>query len=177
MRVITGTARGRKLVTPEGLDTRPTTDMVKEAIFSAIQFDVQGAKVLDLFAGSGQMGVEALSRGAASCVFIDNAKNALDCIRSNVKSCGFDDKSKVFPLDSYSYIKSRIEKFDIIFLDPPYNEDNLQKLLPFISSICNENALVVCEHEPKCPLCDEYDGIALKKRYKYGKIEVSIYKA
>lgn len=177
MRVITGSARGRKLVTPEGLDTRPTTDMVKEAIFSAIQFDLPAAKVLDLFAGSGQLGIEALSRGAAECVFVDNAPLALSCIRQNLKTTGFDNISKVFPVDSFMFVKNGADKFDIILLDPPYQDGALQKLLPDISKLCNENALIICEHDPKCELLDEYEGIALKKRYKYGKISVSIYTA
>lgn len=176
MRVITGSARGRKLVTPEGLDTRPTTDMVKEAIFSAIQFELPGAKVLDLFAGSGQLGIEALSRGASECVFVDNSPAAINCIRQNIKTTGFESDSKVFPMDSFAFAKSRAEKFDIILLDPPYNDETLQKLLPEIASLCNENALIICEHDPKCQLSDSYDSIVIRKRYKYGKISVSIYK-
>ncbi|MBQ7131608.1 MAG: 16S rRNA (guanine(966)-N(2))-methyltransferase RsmD [Oscillospiraceae bacterium] len=176
MRVITGSARGRKLVTPEGFDTRPTTDMVKEAIFSAIQFELPGAKVLDLFAGSGQLGIEALSRGASECVFVDNSAAALNCIRQNIKTTGFEANSKVFPIDSFAYVRSQSDKFDIILLDPPYSEEALQKLLPDISKLCSENALVICEHDPKCELCDSYNSIVIKKRYKYGKISVSIYK-
>lgn len=176
MRVITGSAGGRKLVTPTGLDTRPTTDMVKEAIFSAIHFDLPSSKVLDLFAGSGQLGIEALSRGAAECVFVDSSPAAISCIKQNLKTTGFEQAAKVFPIDSFAYARSQSEKFDIIFLDPPYGDNALQKLLPDVSALCSENALVICEHDFKCELCDEYGSIILKKRYKYGKISVSIYK-
>ena len=105
MRVITGTARGRKLLTPEGLDTRPTTDKVKEAVCSALQFDFPGANVLDLFAGSGQMGIEALSRGARRATFIDADNRALSCIRQNVKACGFADIAAVLKSDAVSFLQ------------------------------------------------------------------------
>lgn len=95
MRVITGSCRGKKLKTLESLDTRPTTDMVKEAVFSIIQFDVPASSVLDLFAGSGQMGIEALSRGASHCVFVDSNPEAVAIVKDNVDSCGFNKESRV----------------------------------------------------------------------------------
>lgn len=118
MRVITGTARGRKLRTPENYDIRPTTDVVKEAIFNIVQFDVEGRRVLDLFAGTGQLGIEALSRGAASCVFIDSDKAAAAIVRDNLKACGLE--GQVLQADAIGYLDS-CGKFDLIFIDPPYD--------------------------------------------------------
>ena len=118
MRVITGTAKGKRLVTPEGKEiTRPTGDKVKEGIFSSIQFILEGADVLDLFAGSGQLGIEALSRGAKTAVFVDKAKEAQKCISENIKNCGFADRSRVKTMDALLYLSGAMERFDIAFLD------------------------------------------------------------
>ncbi|MBQ7006761.1 MAG: RsmD family RNA methyltransferase, partial [Oscillospiraceae bacterium] len=113
MRVITGSARGRKLVTPEGMEVRPTLDKVKEGLFSAIQFEIEGRDVLDLFAGSGQLGIEALSRGAASCVFVDSARKSQHAIQTNIAACGFQAQSKLIAGDALSYIKSCMQSFGI----------------------------------------------------------------
>ena len=118
MRVITGSARGRRLKELEGLETRPTTGKVKEALFSVIQFDIEGRRVLDLFAGTGQLGIEALSRGAECAVFVERRRDALQVIRENLEACGMTDKARVVNGDAMSYLKSG-EKFDLIFLDPP----------------------------------------------------------
>ena len=130
MRVITGTARGHKLLAPEGYDTRPTTDKVKEAICSALQFDFPYTTVLDLFAGSGQMGIEALSRGAERAVFTDSDPKAIACIRTNVQACQFAQHSEILRTDALSYLQRCTQKFDIAFLDPPYNQGILQQILP-----------------------------------------------
>ena len=120
MRVITGTARGRKLAALEGLEVRPTTDMVKEAMFSILQFEVEGANVLDLFAGSGQLGIEALSRGAAGAVFVDQRRDAASLIRDNLKLTGLEDRARVVCGDAAAFLSSAGEKFGLIFIDPPY---------------------------------------------------------
>ena len=176
MRVITGTARGHKLLTPEGLDTRPTTDKVKEAVCSALQFDFPGAKVLDLFAGSGQMGIEALSRGASGAVFIDADPRALACIKQNVKACGFAERSSVLRSDAVSYLQRTTERFDIAFLDPPYRHDILQQILPLLAEKMQKNGIIVCEHEPECKLSERILYFDLQKQKKYGKIIISIYR-
>lgn len=119
MRVITGSARGRILKELQGMETRPTTGKVKESIFSIIQFDIEGRRVLDLFAGTGQLGIEALSRGARQCVFIDQRADAVKLIRENVEVCGLTDRAVIRSGDAMAYLRSG-EKFDIIFLDPPY---------------------------------------------------------
>ena len=176
MRVITGTARGHKLLTPEGLDTRPTTDKVKEAVCSALQFDFPGAKVLDLFAGSGQMGIEALSRGASGAVFIDADPRALACIKQNVKACGFAERSAVLRSDAVSYLQRTTERFDIAFLDPPYRHDILPQILPLLAEKMQKNGIIVCEHEPECKLSERILYFDLQKPKTYGKIIISIYR-
>ena len=118
MRVITGTARGRRLKTPEGMDIRPTTDNVKESIFNIIQFDIEGRRVLDLFAGTGQLGIECLSRGASEVVFIDSSRDAVKIVKDNLKTCGFN--APVLQMDAVNYIKA-CGRFDLIIVDPPYD--------------------------------------------------------
>ena len=130
MRVITGSARGRKLSEPKNYDIRPTTDNVKESIFNIIQFDVEGRRVLDLFAGTGQLGIEALSRGAKSAVFVDKSSEAIALVKQNLKACNLE--ANVVREDSLSYLE-RGGKFDLIFIDPPYdtelvNEASVQPL-------------------------------------------------
>ena len=118
MRVITGTARGRRLKELEGLETRPTTDRVKEGVFNIIQFDIEGRRVLDLFAGTGQLGIEALSRGAASAVFVDQRRDAASIIRENLKLTGLSDRARVVNGEAMAFLSSQRERFDLIFLDP-----------------------------------------------------------
>lgn len=176
MRVITGTARGRKLITPEGMDTRPTTDKVKEAVCSALQFDFPGANVLDLFAGSGQMGIEALSRGAARATFIDADNRALSCIKQNIKACGFTEQTTVLKSDAVSFLQRTGERFDIAFLDPPYRHGILPQILPILAEKMQKNGIIVCEHEPECKLSERILNFDLQKQKKYGKIIISVYR-
>ncbi len=177
MRVITGLARGKRLVTPEGRDiTRPTGDKVKEAMFSAIQFYIECAEVLDLFAGSGQLGIEALSRGAKSCVFVDSAKAAQKCIAENLKNCGFTDIAKVKTGDALMYLSSAFERFDIAFLDPPYAAEQLPVVLPALSKIMNPGGIVLCETAKTVDLPEEAGGLVKAKEYRYGSTKVLLYK-
>lgn len=176
MRVITGSARGRKLFAPEGLDVRPTADKVKEGIFSAIQFDIENASVLDLFAGSGQMGIEALSRGAERCVFIDNSQRSIRAVNENLRSTGFTRNSEVVSRDSYDYIKHTSKTFDIIILDPPYGYSHISNILPFATKKLNDGGIIICEYEKEAPTPETPDGLELKKTYKYGKICVTIFR-
>ena len=122
MRIITGSAKGKKLVSLEGEATRPTSERIKEAIFSSIQFDVEGRRVLDLFAGSGQMGLEALSRGASRATFIDLSREAMEIVKQNARLCGFFDESHFLVSDWRNYIRkaSGREQYDLVFVDPPY---------------------------------------------------------
>ena len=144
MRVITGTARGRKLGQLQGMDTRPTTDQVKESIFNIIQFDIEGRRVLDLFAGTGQLGIEALSRGAAGCTFVDQRKDAVALVRSNLKLCQLSDKARVVQGEALSFLSTVREPYHLVFLDPPYQTDLLENAIKKIAEIdmLTENAKV-----------------------------------
>lgn len=175
MRVITGSARGRKLITLEGNDVRPTTDKVKEAMFSSIQFEIEGAAVLDLFAGSGQLGIEALSRGAKNAVFVDNSKKSLEIVKKNLDITGFTDRSEIYNMNSSDFLKITDRKFDFMFLDPPYNKGILAEILPQLSKKLNSDGKIFCEHEQNLVMPEEIQGLRLKKTYKYGKINVSLY--
>ncbi len=177
MRVITGSARGRNLISCEGRDVRPTTDMVKEAMFSIIQFDIEGACVLDLFCGSGQLGIEALSRGADICSFVDSSNKSVKVATENIESCNFTDNSKIYCIDSYSFLENCQKGFDLVFLDPPYNKGTLEKIMPKIAEVTSDEATVVCEHEKGLVLLDSYGNLSKKKTYRYGSIEITIFKS
>ncbi|MDE6672397.1 MAG: 16S rRNA (guanine(966)-N(2))-methyltransferase RsmD [Ruminococcus sp.] len=174
MRVITGTARGRKLTAPEGLDVRPTTDKVKEAVFSAIQFEIAGTYVLDLFAGSGQMGIEAISRGASRAVFVDSSQRAIRCINNNIRAVGFERQSEVISRDSYDYIKLTGNIFDIVILDPPYRHNHVDNILPFVAEKVRDGGIIICEYEAEAGEPVMPENCTLRKTYHYGKINISI---
>ncbi len=175
MRVITGTARGRKLVTLEGESVRPTTDMVKEAMFSIIQFEIEGRKVVDLFSGSGQLGIEALSRGAASAVFVDSSRASLNVTEKNLSDTGLRHLSKTVFSDSLSYLDRTSEYYDIAFLDPPYAAGIMNETLTRLAPHMNENGIMICETSAKEVLPENLPGFA-SKRYKYGKIALTVYR-
>lgn len=175
MRVITGSARGMSLKTLDGETTRPTTEKVKEAVFSAIQFEIEGRAVLDLFAGSGQMGIEALSRGAERCTFVDSDKGAIKIIKENVEKTGFSGKSDIVQMDSASFLNINIKKFDIVILDPPYSTGLLEKSAKNAACFVNGGGTVICEHPAGEILPDEINGLNKYREYKYGKIAVTIY--
>lgn len=178
MRVITGKARGVQLKTPEGMRTRPTTDRVKEALFSIIQFEIPGAKVLDLFGGTGQLGIEALSRGAASAVFVDAAEPACKLIRENLKRTKLDQQGRVIRGDYLDFLKRNREQFDIIFLDPPYAEVFLENALKCITEIdiLQSNGIIVTERPLDKELPWEYEGYQRSRDYKYGKTLLTVYR-
>ena len=176
MRVITGSARGRRLKELEGLETRPTTGKVKEALFYVIQFDIEGRRVLDLFAGTGQLGIEALSRGAECAVFVERRRDALQVIRENLEACGMTDKARVVNGDAMSYLKSG-EKFDLIFLDPPYASGLLEQALEEIVrfDICRRHGIIVAESAADKTLPPLAGPYALYREYRYGKIKLTVY--
>lgn len=178
MRVITGKARGVQLKTPEGMKTRPTTDRVKEALFSIIQFEIPGAKVLDLFGGTGQLGIEALSRGASSAVFVDAAEPACKLIRENLKRTKLDQQGRVIRGDYLDFLKRNREQFDIIFLDPPYAEVFLENALKCITEIdiLQSNGIIVTERPLDKELPWEYEGYQRSRDYKYGKTLLTVYR-
>ena len=178
MRVITGTARGRRLRELPGMETRPTTDKVKESIFNIVQFDVEGRNVLDLFGGTGQLGIEALSRGAERCTFVDLRKEAAAVIRENVKTCGFEDRGRVVQGDSIAFLTGCREKFDLAFLDPPYASGLLERALEVISKIdiMSENGIIVCESAAEQVLPELSAPYEKGREYRYGKIKVTLYR-
>jgi len=139
MRVITGVARGRRLKTLEGMDTRPTTDRVKEGLFNIIQFDLPACRFLDLFAGSGQIGIEALSRGAEYAVFIDQNRDALQIIKENLLTTGLLKKARAVSMEAKTYLQSVKVPFDIVFLDPPYHQGILPEILPLVAQKIDPN--------------------------------------
>ncbi len=178
MRVISGSARGRRLKELPGMDTRPTTDQVKESIFNIIQFDIEGRKVLDLFAGTGQMGIEALSRGAEHATFVDVAPAAAKIVRENVELARFTDQSKVVQTDWRAFLTSCREKFDLIFLDPPYKTDQLENAMQTIAAIdiLSEHGIMVCESQLDKELPELAAPYVKGKEYRYGKIKVTLYR-
>lgn len=176
MRVITGVARGKRLITLEGEAVRPTSEKVKEAMFSVIQFDIEGRNILDLFAGSGQLAIEALSRGAEKAVLVDASKDSVQVIEKNLTSTGLRGKAKVVRSDSIAYISSSREIFDIAFLDPPYKAGLLQQALPLVEKRMNFGGSIFCEHPSDENLPDEVGRFQKIKEYKYGKIMVTLYR-
>lgn len=176
MRVITGSLRGMKLKTLEGLEVRPTTDQVKESVFSIIQFEVPGARVLDLFAGSGQLGIEALSRGASHATFVDNRGASISVVRENLFHTHMEDKSTVKNEDSISYLQRTNETFDIAFLDPPYGKGLVLKALEFLPQKMSNGGVIVCETSKEETLPESAGKFLLYKEYKYGKIKITVYR-
>ncbi len=178
MRVITGKARGVNLKTPEGMQTRPTTDRVKEAIFSIIHFDIPGARVLDLFGGTGQLGIEALSRGAKSAVFVDSGDKACALIKENLRRTKLEADGKVIRADYLEYLKRCRERFDIVLLDPPYAEVFLENALKKLAEIdiLETGGIIVAERPVGKELPWDFPGFTRSKDYKYGQTLITLYR-
>lgn len=178
MRVISGTAKGTILKTPEGMDTRPTADRVKEALFSAIQFDIPGRTVLDLFGGTGQLSIEALSRGAKFATIVDAGKSACEVIRENVKRTHFENMAEVVRSDYLQFLKNCGKKYDLIFLDPPYAEVFLENALKCISEIdiLRTGGIIVTERPVGKELSEVFPGLIRSRDYHYGKTVVAFYR-
>ena len=175
MRVISGIAGGRALKTPANYDIRPSTDMVKQALFNIIQFDIEGRRVLDLFAGTGQLGIECLSRGAKEVVFCDKSRESIKIIKDNLKSTGLN--GTVVQRDSIEFLRS-CGKFDIILIDPPYDSDLYEKALEIINlvDILSDGGIIVCETEASKSLPEMKAPYIKGKVYKYGKVRLNFYK-
>ncbi len=178
MRVISGNARGTVLKTPDGMKTRPTTDRVKEALFSIIQFDLPGAEVLDLFGGTGQLGIEALSRGAKRAVFVDEQATACKLIKENLARCKMQNQGIVTQSDYMAYLKRCKEKYKIVFLDPPYAEVFLENALKMITEIdiLQSGGIIVTERPLEKELTLDFPGYTRSKDYKYGKTLLTLYR-
>ena len=178
MRVVSGKARGAILMAPDGMKTRPTADRVKEAMFSIIQFDVPGAKILDLFGGTGQLGIEGLSRGASKAVFVDESNIACSVIKENLRKTCFVDQASVIRSDYATYLRSCKEKYDIILLDPPYAEVFLENALNIISEIdiLQSGGIIVAERSLDKRLDIDLSGFVRSKDYKYGNTLLTLYR-
>ena len=178
MRVITGKARGIQLKTPEGMLTRPTADRVKEALFSIINFDIPDASVLDLFGGTGQLGIEALSRGARHAVFVDAREEACALIRENLKKTRLAANGRVVRSDYMDYLSRCSEQFSIIFLDPPYAEEYLENAIRRIVEIdiLQSDGIIVTERPLGKDFSLEFEGYRRSRDYKYGKTLLAIYR-
>ena len=172
--MITGVARGRKLKEPEGMDIRPTADQVKEAVFNIIQGDVEGRRCLDLFSGTGQMGIEALSRGAAGCVFVDADKKAVKLTQKNLDTVKLG--GQVVQSDALRFLESG-EKYDLIFIDPPYHAGLYDKVLERIKAFdkLHTGGIMVVEssadyepESPGAPYCK-------LRSYRYGKVRITTF--
>lgn len=173
MRVISGTARGRKLLSPEGQDVRPTLDRVKESVFSSLYPYLDGAVVLDLFCGSGGLGIEALSRGASHCDFIDASRASVNVTKKNLELTRLIDKADVLLSDFKAHLIKADRKYTLVFLDPPYSkgiEDEAMSLLP---KATETDAVVMLETEYQ-PY--DYDGFKMIRQAKYGRVYITLYK-
>jgi len=176
MRIISGTARGRKLKEPIGTNIRPTSDKVKESVFNIVQFDIEGRRVLDLFAGTGQYGIETLSRGARSAVFVDNASESIKLVKENLKISGFSDLATVRANDALRYLEND-EKYDLIFIDPPYDTPlagrAIQKIVEFDK--LNINGIIIIEIKSGIPPPEVPLPYILQKEYRYGNVNIVKY--
>lgn len=180
MRIIAGRARGTQLLAPKGMDTRPTQDKVKESLFSMIQLDVPGSRVLDLFGGSGALALESLSRGADSAVVVDKSREALDCIRKNVAKMRVEEMVTVLPMEWTQALlkcKQSGQRFDLVFLDPPYRMTELgemcQKMLDM--DLLLPGAMLVLEHRTGVEL-HMSAAFSLEKERTYGETQIHFYR-
>ena len=176
MRIITGSRRGRKLKTLPGDAVRPTPDRVKEALFNILQFDLEGRVFLDLFAGSGQIGLEALSRGAKRAVFVDSAKASCGVVLENIHTTGFENEAQVMNAEYASYLLRCTETFDIAFLDPPYYQGYIESALKTLPDKMNRGGVIVCEHPVDEEVPEQAGRFTRRKDYRYGKIIITTYR-
>ena len=178
MRVIAGSARGIALKTPEGMHTRPTADRVKEALFSILHFDLPGSRILDLFAGSGQLGIEALSRDAKDAVFVDERLDACNLVKENLRRTKFTDRGRVVRSDYMNFLQTCGEKFNIILLDPPYAEVFLENALKMITEIdiLHSGGIIVTERPLGKALSMDFPGYTRSRDYKYGNTLLTLYR-
>ncbi|MEH6944996.1 16S rRNA (guanine(966)-N(2))-methyltransferase RsmD [Bacillus sp. JJ722] len=180
MRVVSGECKGRPLKAVPGVSTRPTTDKVKESIFNMIGPYYDGGLALDLFAGSGGLGIEALSRGMERAIFVDREYKAVSTVRANLEACGLTDQAEVYKNDSERAMKALIKRelvFDLILLDPPYKKQKLESLLAVITEnkLLHENGVIVCEHSNDVELPDHLGSLTRWKHEIYGMITISIF--
>jgi 16S rRNA (guanine(966)-N(2))-methyltransferase RsmD len=183
MRIIAGTVGGRRIRAPRGMSTRPTSDRVREAVFNILGPPREDARVLDLYAGAGALGLEALSRGAAACVFVDQAAPAVRTAKDNASDLGLAERARVVRAEALAAL-SRLardgERFTWVFVDPPYASDQATRALATLGAppapLLDEDAVVVVEHDRRRAPDDRYGAIARADRRRYGDTEVSFYR-
>ncbi len=178
MRIISGTSRGRKLVTPKNRSLRPTSDRVKESIFNILREEIEGRMVLDLFAGTGNLGIEALSRGARKAIFVEKRRHALGLIQRNLAQFGLEERSEVLPMDTnraIGILKQRGKTFDLIFMDPPYEKGLIEIILTRLNShpIYHRDSILVIEHHRREPLPPIPYGWNLIRQRQMGETVIS----
>jgi len=178
MRIIAGEFKGTRIVAPKGRPLRPTSDKVKEALFSIISTEVQGIHFLDLYAGTGSIGIEALSRGAHHAWFVEENSNHLGFIQKNVEKCHLMAKSTIINSHVKSFITGTFKPFDIIFMDPPYFDDSLENILghPKLHSLLKKNGFIILEHFKKVSLMDGYGNLKKLKEYRYGDTQLTFFR-
>jgi len=176
LRVISGIARGRRLIEPSGPKIRQTSDKVKESVFNIVQFDIEGRRVLDLFAGTGQIGIEALSRGAKSAVFVDSNPDAVKLVWQNLKLCGLAESASVYTRDALKFIEND-EQFDLIYIDPPYDTTLARNALGIIIRFdkLKSNGIILCETKADYTFPDVSKPYFLQKEYRYSGVKITRY--
>lgn len=180
MRIIAGKARGRKILSPVGLGTRPTLDRVKESIFNIIQNNVRGSVVLDQFAGTGSLGLEAASRGAKECHLIDMGDDTFSKLKQNIIDLKFEDVCTAHKGNCYNYLEEFAKQgkvFDLIFIDPPYAKDMIPPSIELIKklNLLNRDGLIVTKIDSEEEVYEGYEDIVLVKKKKYGNTTVCLY--
>lgn len=176
MRVITGSAKGARLRSLDGNDVRPTAERVKEAVFSIIHFDIEGRRVLDLFGGCGQLGIEALSRGALCATFVDSSAESVKVINENLKSAHLSDGATVVKKDFSLFLSSSSDVFDIAFIDPPYHAGLYDTALSKTAEHMSDYGIIICEHPAVVSLPERVGDFSAVKDYRYGKIYITMYR-
>jgi 16S rRNA (guanine966-N2)-methyltransferase len=181
MRVIAGLFKSRTIRAPRGDEVRPTSDRVRESLFSILGGEIDGSSVLDLFAGAGTLGIEAISRGAEFVTFVEISSKVVGILKANLESLGIEDRTAVFAGDVFKTLEElsrRQARFGVVFIDPPYSRGIAQRAVGALarSGVVREGGTVVVEHESRGPLLEEYDGLKLSRRAKFGETAVSIYR-
>lgn len=175
MRIIAGEQRGARLKTLKGTNTRPTLERVKEGMFSAVHFVLPGAQVLDLYAGSGQLGFEALSRGAAFCTFVEQSRQAADLIDENARALGLGGRCRVWRQEAGAFLAHEQRRYDILLADPPYGDGAFPGFFEAMAGVCAPGAVLLYESAPDAAAPQNAAGLALQKQYRYGTVMVSRY--
>ena len=174
MRIVGGTFKSRVLLEFKGNDVRPTADKVRESLFNILQSRIYGSEFLDLFAGTGAMGIEALSRGAKRVFFNDKSRDSVNLVKKNLEKLGIEDGVKVVNLDAVSLLKTTTEKFDIIYIDPPYQSEFGEQALSVVSSVLKDDGVVIYENEK--PFSKEISGLIKTDERKYGRVYLTFFK-